>query len=138
MLWIKVLHLLFVIAWMAGVFYLPRILVHAVEGMTAQEDTRRLVIMASKLLRFSTLMMVLAVVPGMILWLYYGTTGTWLHLKLLFVIGLALYQWQSFRYVKQLQNNRVIRTSLFFRLYNEAALVLLVPILILVVFKPQF
>ena len=138
MLWIKVLHLLFVIAWMAGVFYLPRILVHAVEGMTAQEDTRRLVIMASKLLRFSTLMMVLAVVPGMILWLYYGTTGTWLHLKLLFVIGLALYQWQSFHYVKQLQNNRVIRTSLFFRLYNEAALVLLVPILILVVFKPQF
>jgi putative membrane protein len=138
MLWIKVLHLLFVIAWMAGVFYLPRILVHAVEGMTAQEDTRRLVIMASKLLHFSTLMMVLAVVPGMILWLYYGTTGTWLHLKLLFVIGLALYQWQSFRYVKQLQNNQVIRTSLFFRLYNEAALVLLVPILILVVFKPQF
>jgi uncharacterized membrane protein len=51
---------------------------------------------------------------------------------------LALYQWQSFRYVKQLQNNQVIRTSLFFRLYNEAALVLLVPILILVVFKPQF
>ena len=46
MLWIKVIHVLFVMAWMAGVFYLPRILVHAAEGQTAGEDTRRLIIMA--------------------------------------------------------------------------------------------
>ena len=74
MLWIKVIHVLFVIAWMAGVFYLPRILVHAVEGKAAGEDTRRLVIMAEKLVRFSTVMMVLALIPGtnplVALWLF--------------------------------------------------------------------
>ena len=45
MLWIKTFHILFVMAWMAGVFYLPRILVHYVEGKAADEDTRRLVTM---------------------------------------------------------------------------------------------
>jgi len=135
-LWIKVFHLLFVIAWMAGVFYLPRILVHAVEGMAAQEDIRRLVIMASKLLKFSTVMMVLAIIPGLILWLHFGITGAWLHWKLVFVAALGLYQYQSYRYVVSLKAQRVIRTSLFYRIYNEAALIVLVPILILVVFKP--
>ena len=136
MLWIKVIHVLFVIAWMAGVFYLPRILVHAVEGEAAGEDIHRLVIMAEKLVRFSTVMMVLALIPGLILWLHYGFSGQWLYWKLAFVVGLGGYQWQSFRYAAQLKRGQVIRRALFFRLYNEAALFLLTPILILVIVKP--
>ena len=136
MLWTKVIHLLFVIAWMAGAFYLPRILVHYVEGHSNEGDTRRLVIMGQKLARFSSVMMVLAITPGLVLWLYYGYRGSWLVWKLGLVALLVMYQLQSLRYVQQMARGEVIRTSLFFRVYNEAALLLLIPILILVVIKP--
>ena len=136
MLWIKTFHLLFVMTWMAGVFYLPRILVHYIEGKAAQEDTRRLITMADKLLRFSTFMAILAVILGLFLWLFYGITGGWMHAKLFFVFLLIAYQMQTFRYILQMKRNEVLRTSLFFRLYNEGALILVVPILILVELKP--
>ena len=136
MLWVKTFHLLFVMAWMAGVFYLPRILVHYVEGKAAEEDTRRLVTMAEKLLKFSTMMATLAIALGLILWLYYGITGGWMHAKLLLVGLLVAYQLQTFRYLSQMKKGEVLNTSLFFRLYNEGALILVVPILILVELKP--
>ena len=136
MLWIKTFHILFVMAWMAGVFYLPRILVHYVEGKAADEDTRRLVTMGEKLLKFSTMMAVLAIILGLLLWLYYGVTGGWMHAKLLLVGLLVAYQLQTFRYLSQMRRDEVLNTSLFFRLYNEGALILVVPILILVELKP--
>jgi putative membrane protein len=123
-------------AWMAGVFYLPRILVHYVEGKAADEDTRRLVTMGEKLLKFSTMMAVLAITLGLLLWLYYGVTGGWMHAKLLLVGLLVAYQLQTFRYLSQMKRDEVLNTSLFFRLYNEGALILVVPILILVELKP--
>jgi putative membrane protein len=136
MLWVKTFHILFVMAWMAGVFYLPRILVHYVEGKAADEDTRRLVTMGEKLLKFSTMMAVLAITLGLLLWLYYGVTGGWMHAKLLLVGLLVAYQLQTFRYLSQMKRDEVLNTSLFFRLYNEGALILVVPILILVELKP--
>ena len=136
MLWIKTFHILFVMAWMAGVFYLPRILVHYVEGKAADEDTRRLVTMGEKLLKFSTMMAVLAIILGLLLWLYYGVTGGWMHAKLLLVGLLVAYQLQTFRYLSQMKRDEALNTSLFFRLYNEGALILVVPILILVELKP--
>ena len=138
MLWVKVLHILFVIAWMAGVFYLPRILVHLVEGREANEDTRRLVIMAGRLLRFSLVMACLAILPGLWLWLYYGMVGGWLYAKLALVVLLIAYQAHSWHYFKALQGqgNAPLPGSLFFRLYNESALLLVIPILILAVVKP--
>jgi putative membrane protein len=123
-------------AWMAGVFYLPRILVHYIDGKAAEEDTRRLVTMAEKLLKFSTMMATLAIALGLILWLYYGITGGWMHAKLLLVGLLVAYQLQTFRYLSQMKRGEVLNTSLFFRLYNEGALILVVPILILVELKP--
>lgn len=136
MLWIKTFHILFVMAWMAGLFYLPRILVHYVEGRSADEDVRRLVTMAEKLFRFSCVMGVLAIVPGLILWLHYGITGGWLYGKLLLVLALLGYQFQTWRYINQMRNHDVLRTSIYFRLYNETALIIVIPILILVVVKP--
>ncbi len=136
MLWIKTAHILFVMAWMAGVFYLPRIIVHYVEGQAANEDTRRLVIMASKLFWFSTIMAVLAIIPGLWLWLGYDITGNWMHAKLLLVIFLLTYQWQCFRYLRQMQAGKIIHSSVFFRIFNESALIIVVPILIMVVTKP--
>ncbi len=136
MLWVKMLHVLFVIAWMAGVFYLPRILVHYVDGSNANEDTRRLVVMAEKLFRFSVIMAVLALGFGVWLWLGYGITGNWLHAKLGLVVLLLGYQYQSYRYVQRMKAGEVWPTSLFFRLFNEGALIFVVPILILVIVKP--
>ncbi len=136
MLWFKTFHILFVMAWMAGVFYLPRILVHYVEGRNAGEDTRRLVVMAEKLFRFSNVMAVLAIVLGLVLWLYYQITGGWMHAKFGLVLGLITYQFQTFRYIAQMKRDEALKTSLYFRIYNEAALILVVPILILVVLKP--
>ena len=108
MLWIKVAHVLFVIAWMAGLFYLPRIFVHHQEGSNAGEDVRRLVTMAQKLFRFSSVMMVLAIVPGTVLWLGYGFNGGWMHAKLGFVGLLLAYHGQSYRYTRRLAEGRTI------------------------------
>lgn len=136
MLWIKTAHILFVMSWMAGVFYLPRIIVHYVEGNAAGEDTRRLVIMAEKLFRFSTLMALLAIIPGLWLWLGYNISGDWMLVKLGLVMVLIAYQLQCFRYIRQMQNSQVIRSSSCFRFFNESALIIVIPILILVVIKP--
>ncbi len=87
MLWIKAFHIVFVASWFAGLFYLPRIFVNLAmveAGSLAEEE--RLLLMARKLMRFTTLLMVPAVVLGLVLWLYYGIglTGpgnAWMHAK---------------------------------------------------------
>jgi putative membrane protein len=123
-------------AWMAGLFYLPRILVHYVEGLSKEEDVHRLVLMGQKLFRFSSVMAVLALGLGFWLWLGFGFSGTWLWVKLGFVALLLLYHGQSYRYVMKMTDGKRIPTSLFFRLYNESSLLIVVPILVMVVLKP--
>ncbi|MFT4719485.1 MAG: putative membrane protein [Candidatus Azotimanducaceae bacterium] len=136
MLWIKTFHLLFVMAWMAGLFYLPRILVHYVEGRQANDDVKRLIIMGQKLFRFSSVMAVLALALGTWLWLGFGFSGGWLHAKLGFVVLLLAYHGQSYRYIQQMARDETIASSIFFRIYNETALLIVIPILILVIVKP--
>lgn len=136
MLWIKVFHLLFVTAWMAGLFYLPRIMVHYAEGLDTQQDVRRLVVMGDKLFNFSSLMGVVALIFGVWLWLGYGFSGTWLNLKLGFVMLLIAYHYQCFRYLSLMKRKAPIPSSVFFRIFNESALIIFIPILILVIIKP--
>jgi putative membrane protein len=136
MLWVKTFHILFVMAWMAGVFYLPRILVHYVEGKMADEGTSRLVTMAEKLFRFSALMGLIAMILGAWLWLGFGITGNWLMVKLVLVGLLIAYQAQCWRYIAQMRRDEIIKSSLFFRIFNESALVIVIPILIMVTVKP--
>ncbi|MEX2327988.1 MAG: CopD family protein [Pseudomonadales bacterium] len=137
MLWIKTFHLLFVMAWVAGIFYIPRIMVHYVEGRANGEDVSRLKIMVRKLFGFSSIMAVLATVLGFWLWLgWWLGSGDWVYAKIGLVFLLFAYHYQCFRYIVMMENDQLIRSSLYFRLYNEAPLVLLVPILILVVLKP--
>ena len=136
MLWIKSLHVLAVMAWLAGLFYLPRIFVHYAEGRAAGEDVRRLLIMARRLFGFMTAMAVVAVAAGLELWLGFGDSGRWLHWKLLFVVALIGYH-AGCRVLLQ----RMIRAApmpgpLALRLFNEAALLLVVPIIVLAVVKP--
>jgi putative membrane protein len=136
MLWIKALHLLFVIAWLAGLFYLPRIFVHYAEGEARSEDVRRLIVMARRLYGFMTIMAGLALGLGVVLWLGFGDTGRWLMLKLLFVLGLIGYHLACRALCARMARGTPLPGARALRLFNEAALLLVVPIILLAVVKP--
>jgi protoporphyrinogen IX oxidase len=136
MLWIKALHLFAVIAWLAGLFYLPRIFVHYAEGRALGEDVRRLVVMARRLFIFMTIMASFAVLFGLWLWLGFHDSGRWLMLKLVFVLGLIAYHLACRVLVGRLQRAAAMPSSFALRLFNEAALLLVVPIILLAVVKP--
>ena len=136
MLWIKSFHVLGVMAWLAGIFYLPRIFVHYAEGRAAGEDVRRLVIMATRLYGFMTLMALVAMGLGIWLWQGYGYSGLWLRVKLLLVVGLIAYHLVCRLFVQRLRANAALPSGVALRLFNESALLLVVPIVILAIIKP--
>jgi putative membrane protein len=136
MLWIKAFHTLFVMAWLAGLFYLPRIFVHYAEGRAAGEDVRRLVIMARRLYGFMTLMALLAAGFGTWLMLAWHYSGHWLDWKLVLVAGLAIYHLVCRTLTQRLQQGAPLPGPLALRFLNEAVLLLVLPILILVIVKP--
>jgi protoporphyrinogen IX oxidase len=136
MLWIKALHVLFVIAWLAGIFYLPRILVHYAEGRSRGEDVRRLVVMARRLFGFMTLMALPALGFGLVLWFAYHDEGRWLMVKLGFVGGLVVYHIACGALLARMVREETLPGSLALRLFNECSLLLVVPIVLLAVVKP--
>ncbi|PSL14070.1 putative membrane protein [Marinobacterium halophilum] len=136
MLWYKMLHILAMTSWMAGIFYLPRIFVHYVEGREAGQDVARLEIMARKLYGFMTIMAVFTLGLGLWLWLGYSFSGGWLHAKLLFVALLIGFHFWCRAYLQQMQRGELSRSGRYFRLYNELPLLIFIPILIFVVVKP--
>jgi putative membrane protein len=136
MLWLKMVHILFVMSWMAGIFYLPRIFVHFVEGQEAGQQVDRLAIMAKKLYGFMTVMMVLALATGLWLWLGFGVFGGWLHVKLLFVVFLLGYHFWTRTKMLEMQNGPLNHSGVFYRWMNELPLALVIVILIMVVVKP--
>jgi putative membrane protein len=136
MLWIKAFHLIAVIAWLAGLFYLPRIFVHYAEGQARGEDVRRLLIMGARLFGFMTIMGTLALMLGLWLWLGYNDGGLWLMIKLLFVLGLVGYHLACRVLLGRMRRGSPMPTGLRLRLFNEAALLLVVPIILLAVVKP--
>ncbi|MEM1113413.1 MAG: CopD family protein [Pseudomonadota bacterium] len=137
-LWLKALHLIFVVCWFAGLFYLPRIFVY----YAASEDAKTretLAIMARKLYRFVTPLMILAVVFG--LWLIllntsYYLSSIWMWLKLGGVAFLLVYHWQCGRYVRRINDNTDDHSHVFYRFFNEVPVVFLFAIVILAVLKP--
>jgi protoporphyrinogen IX oxidase len=137
MLWLKTFHILFVMSWMAGIFYLPRIFVHFVEGQAAGEQVTRLAIMGQKLYRFMTIMMMLAIGTGIWLWVAYfpGATG-WIHAKVTLVVLMLVYHLWTKRRVKEMQEGHLDHSGVYYRWANEIPLVLTIGILILVVLKP--
>jgi len=133
---IKALHLIAVIAWLAGLFYLPRIFVHYAEGSAHGEDVRRLVIMARRLFGFMTVMALFAILFGLSLWLGFNDGGGWLIVKLLLVLGLIGYHLMCRVLLQRLIRGAPVPSPLALRLFNEAPLFLVVPIVFLAVLKP--
>ena len=136
MLWIKVFHLFAVIAWFAGIFYLPRLFVY--HAMTEDEAGKeRFKIMERKLLKgIMTPSAVLSIIFGSWLWLGYGYSGDWLTVKLVLVALLLVYHGWCAKVVRDFKEDKNIHSHTFYRWMNEAPVVLLLGILIMVVVKP--
>lgn len=133
----KAIHILFIISWMAGIFYLPRIFVHYVEGKAAGEDVRRLKIMARKLYHFTSAMGVLALASGIwMTWLIHAGMAGWLHAKVTLVVLLVAYHISMRVLMKRMLRDAPLPAATTLRWYNELPLLLLVGILWLVVLKP--
>ena len=135
MLWIKAFHIVFIASWFAGLFYLPRIFVNLAQE-TESVVTARLLLMARKLYRFTTILMIPALVFGLWLWLGYGFKGGWLHAKLVLVILAVGYHHACGSLLKKFEHGVNRRAHVWFRWFNEVPVVLLTAITILVVVKP--
>ncbi|MGY0797943.1 CopD family protein [Lysobacter sp. A286] len=135
-LWTKTFHLVFVIAWMAAVFYLPRILVNIAEAGDEPSVRSRLTLMGKRLYRFGHVMFGLAVILGLALWMHFGISGAWLHAKLLLVVVLLGYYIVSGRWLKGVDAGRQLPSSRALRWFNEVPVVLLIMIVWLVLAKP--
>jgi putative membrane protein len=137
MLWVKSFHIIFVVSWFAGLFYLPRIFVNLAmvpDGSSAERE--RLLLMAGKLFRFVTPIGVLAIGLGLWLWFGFGFSGGWLHVKTTLVIALAVYHLWCGRLLNQFSRGLATHSHRWFRVFNEAPVLLLAAIVILAVVKP--
>ncbi|HNV87436.1 MAG TPA: CopD family protein [Methylotenera sp.] len=135
MLWIKALHLIFVTSWFAGLFYLPRLFVN--HAMVCDEATlERLTMMEHKLYRFMMPLAVLAIVFGLWLWLGYGITGAWMHVKLILVAGLIAYHLYCGKLMRDFKAGNNTRSHVWYRWFNEIPVLILFAVVILVIVKP--
>lgn len=135
-LWTKTFHLLFVFAWVAAAFYLPRILVNLAEAGESGEVRARLVLMGRRLYRFGHIMFGLAVALGLVLWMGFGVVGGWLHAKLLLVALMFAHYIVAGRWLKGLDKGRALPTGGKLRVFNEVPVFLLLAIIWLVLAKP--
>jgi putative membrane protein len=135
MLVLKSLHIIFVVSWFAGLFYLPRLFVN--HAMVTDAATReRLALMERKLYRFMTPIGILAVGLGLWLWFGYGFGGGWLHLKTLLVTALIGYHLYCGRLMRELAAGRSTKSHVWFRWFNEIPVLILFAVIFLVELQP--
>ena len=134
--WVKTFHIVFVVAWMAAVFYLPRILVNIAETAGKPEVQAHLVLMGRRLYRFGHIMFGLALLLGLALWLHFGIGGGWLHAKLLLVVLMLAHYIVGGRWLKAADAGKPLPSSKALRWFNEAPVVVLFAIVYLVLAKP--
>ena len=140
-LWFKAFHIVFVASWFAGLFYLPRIFVNlASVPQDSHAERERLLLMGRRLQRFMMVLMVPALALGAVLWLVYGVGrgpgSGWMHLKLLLVLGVLGYQEWCRRLLRDFEGLHNRRSERWFRVFNEATVLLFIAIVVLVVVKP--
>jgi putative membrane protein len=139
MLYVKAFHIVFIASWFAGLFYLPRIFVNlAMESH--QPSVERLLLMARKLYRFMTILMIPALVLGFWLWLGYGIGkgpgNGWMHAKLAIVVLLIGYHHACGSILKKFERGENKRSHKWFRFFNEVPVLMMIAAVILVVVKP--
>lgn len=140
-LWVKAFHLVFVSSWFAGLFYLPRIFVNlATVPADSHAERERLLVMARRLYRFSSLLMVFAIALGVVLWLVYGVGkgphNYWLHAKLVLVVVAIGYHHACRSLLRRFEEFANTRSERWYRVFNEMSVLLFTAIVVLVVVKP--
>ena len=138
MLWLKAFHLIFVVCWFAGLFYLPRIFVYYAASEHA-ETRQQLAVMARRLYRFVTPFMFIAIALGIAMMAQnpdYYLQATWLWLKLAGVAFLVVYHFQCGRYVTAINADTDHHSHVFYRFFNEVPVLFLFAIVLLAVLKP--
>ncbi|MDO6426267.1 CopD family protein [Thalassotalea sp. 1_MG-2023] len=140
-LWLKALHVSFMVAWFAGIFYLPRLFVNHAEAKN-QQVVEQLKGMEKRLLFFITPFAILTVIFGLLLINSYGSawfnSATWLHIKITLVFILLAYHGYCFRLLYLFKHDRNQRSSRFYRIFNEVPVIILFAVIILAYLKPSF
>ena len=141
--YIKSFHLIFVITWFAGLFYIPRLFVYQIESFYKPSPEKE--ILGKQLKLMSKRLWYIITWPSAILatifaiWLLllqpYWLEQPWMHVKLVFVILLIIYHLKTHQYYKQLQNDEIKKTSSFMRIWNEGATFILFAVVFLVILK---
>ena len=138
-LWLKAFHIIAVICWFAGIFYLPRLFVyHSMATDTTTKETFK--VMESKLMRaIMNPSMIVTLVLGV--WLFVESwqayaTQIWIWLKIVLVILMVGYHHMCAAFIKQFANDSVTKSHKFFRVFNELPVLVLITIVILVAVKP--
>jgi putative membrane protein len=142
---LKSLHIIFVVSWFAGLFYLPRLLVYHAEAQSKEPNEKA--ILSAQFSKMEKLLFNAIMIPAMFLTWITGLTliylawwdsfasHTWLHLKLAFVIGITIYHFVCRHFIHQFQNEKFSISGPQLRMFNEIATILLVAVVFLVVAK---
>ena len=135
---LKSLHIIFMVTWFSGLFYLPRLFVY--HSMTADQIGKdRFKVMEHKLYSYiMTPSMILTVGFGFSLWLKFGigNGAGWLHAKLTLVVLLVIYHFVCKHYLQIFAKDQNQKTNKFYRIFNEVPTLLFITVIILVVYKP--
>lgn len=139
----KAFHLIFVITWFAGLFYIPRLFVYQIEAFEKPSPDKEILgkqlkIMAKRLWFIITWpSAILALLFGLILFYINPTLiyQDWMQVKIGFILLLFVYHLMTHKYYKQLQNDEVKKTSSFMRIWNEGATFILFAVIFLVILK---
>lgn len=139
MLWIKSLHVLAVISWMAGMLYLPRLFVYHCDAPKGSQQSETFKVMERRLFRgIINPAMIVAWISGLWLaWDVFQFKGGWLHAKLFLVfVGMSGFHGMLSRWRKDFEADRNVRTATFYRVMNEVPTLIMIAVVILVIVKP--
>jgi len=136
MLWVKALHIIFMVTWFAGLFYLPRLFVYHAMAEDAPSRARFKVMERKLFWGIMTPGGVLTLVFGLWLWLGWGFSGGWLHAKLALSASLVAYHVWCAILMLDLRAERSLKSHVWFRWFNEFPTLVLFAAVFLVVFKP--
>ena len=140
-LWLKAFHVIFMVAWFAGIFYLPRLFVNHAETSN-QAIAEQLKGMEKRLLYFITPFAFLTLIFGALIIYHMGMewfkVSKWLHIKLTLVIILFIYHAYCFKLLQTFKQDKNTRSGKFYRIFNEVPVLILFAIIILAYLKPQF
>ena len=135
-LYVKSFHVIFMVTWFAGLFYLPRLFVY--HAMAEDSISReRFKVMERKLFwGIMTPGAIVTIALGLMLWLHYGIFGYWLHAKLTLALLLIGYHAWCWKLMRDFKHDRNARSHVYFRWFNEAPVLVLIAMVLLVIVKP--